>query len=56
MSVPLYIPTFNNPTYTTNFINQVDELNFSKIIIMDNNSTYPPMIKLLKELKILVHI
>ena len=51
MSVPLYLPTFNNPTYTTNFINQVDELNFSKIIIMDNNSTYPPMIKLLKELQ-----
>jgi hypothetical protein len=41
MRVPLYIPTFNNPTCTINFINQVDELNFSKIIIMDNKSTYP---------------
>lgn len=51
MRVPLYIPTFNNPTYTINFINQVDELNFSKIIIMDNKSTYPPMLKLLKELQ-----
>jgi hypothetical protein len=51
MSVPLYIPTFNNPTYTLNFINQVAGLNFSKIIIMDNNSTYPPMIKLLNELE-----
>jgi hypothetical protein len=51
MSVPLYIPTFNNPTYTFNFINQVAGLNFSKIIIMDNNSTYPPMIKLLNELE-----
>ncbi len=51
MSVPLYIPTFNNPTYTSNFINQAAELNFSKIIIMDNNSTYPPMISLLKELE-----
>jgi GT2 family glycosyltransferase len=51
MSVPLYIPTFNNPTYTFNFINQVAGLNFSKIIIMDNNSTYPPMITLLNELE-----
>jgi hypothetical protein len=38
MSVPLYIPTFNNPTYTTNFINQVDEMNFSKITIRKKDS------------------
>lgn len=50
MTIPLYIPTFNNPTYTKNILKQVDNLNFSQIVIMDNNSTYPEMLKLLQEL------
>ena len=50
MTVPLYIPTFNNPTYTRNFLNQVDGLNFSQIIILDNKSTYQPMIDLLAQI------
>ena len=50
MTVPLYIPTFNNPTYTRNFLNQVDGLNFSQIIILDNKSTYQPMIDLLDQI------
>ena len=50
MTVPIYIPTFNNPTYTRNFLNQVDGLNFSQIIILDNKSTYQPMIDLLAQI------
>jgi len=50
MTVPLYVPTFNNPTYTRNFLNQVDGLNFSRIIILDNKSTYQPMIDLLAQI------
>jgi hypothetical protein len=50
MTVPIYVPTFNNPTYTRNFLNQVDGLNFSRIIILDNKSTYQPMIDLLAQI------
>jgi len=51
MKFPLYVPTFNNPTYTNNFIEQVKDLDFERIIIMDNNSTYPEMIELLAKLE-----
>jgi len=48
--IPVYIPTFNNPTYTNNFINQLERLNLSMITVVDNASTYPPMVKLLHEI------
>lgn len=49
--IPIIIPTFNNPTYVAQMIKQLDHRNKSEIIIMDSNSTYEPMLKLLKELK-----
>ena len=45
--IPIYIPVFNNPTYLNNFINQFEKIGNYEFIIVDNNSTYPPMIKLL---------
>jgi len=51
MTIPLYIPTFNNPTYTRNFIEQALKFNFSEIIILDNNSTFEPMISFLDEVE-----
>ena len=42
-SIPIYIPTFNNPTYLINFIKQLEKNNAKNLVVMDNNSTYPPM-------------
>ena len=42
-SIPVFIPTFNNPTYLTNFIKQLEQHSVNNIIVVDNNSTYPPM-------------
>ena len=49
--IPIYIPVFNNPTYLNNFINQFEKIGNYEFIIVDNNSTYPPMIKLLHSLE-----
>jgi hypothetical protein len=48
--IPVYIPTFNNPTYTSNFISQLESFNLNKITVVDNASTFPPMVKLLNEI------
>ena len=42
-SIPIYIPTFNNPTYLLNFIKQLEKNDAKNIVVIDNNSTYPPM-------------
>jgi glycosyltransferase involved in cell wall biosynthesis len=42
-SIPIYIPTFNNPTYLINFIKQLEKNGAKNIVVIDNNSTYPPM-------------
>lgn len=47
----LVIPTFNNPSYLERFISQLDNYQFSRIEIFDNNSDYLPMIELLEQLK-----
>jgi glycosyltransferase involved in cell wall biosynthesis len=47
--LPIVIPTFNNPTYLKNTVDYFLERNFN-IIVLDNASTYPPMVKLLFDL------
>ena len=47
----LIIPTFNNPTYFKKFITQIDNYDFTKIEILDNNSEYRPMVELLNQLQ-----
>ena len=49
--IPVVIPVFNNPTYTRTFVNQLKVLNVENIIILDNNSTYKPMLELLNDLE-----
>ena len=49
--IPICIPVFNNPTYLNNFINQFKKIDVHDFIIVDNNSTYPPMINLLQSLE-----
>jgi glycosyltransferase involved in cell wall biosynthesis len=47
--LPIIIPTFNNPTYLKNTVDYFLERDFN-IIVLDNASTYPPMLELLFEL------
>jgi glycosyltransferase involved in cell wall biosynthesis len=42
-SIPIYIPTFNNPTYLLNFIKQLEKNDAKNLVVIDNDSTYPPM-------------
>jgi hypothetical protein len=49
--INLVIPTFNNPTYLKQYINQILKYPKIKIIIYDNNSTYKPMLALLNQLE-----
>ena len=51
MKIPIYVPVFNNPTYTKYFVEQLQEIQCNDIYIVDNKSDYPPMISLLKELE-----
>jgi hypothetical protein len=43
---PVVIPTFNNPTYLKKTVDYFSERGF-EIIVLDNASTYPPMLELL---------
>ena len=48
--VPVFIPAFNNPTVLRNMVEQLRARSFSNITVLDNASTYPPMLELLDEL------
>lgn len=48
--IPLIIPTFNNVTYTRNIVDFFYKKNFSNIIILDNASSFEPMIDYLNVL------
>ena len=54
--IPVYIPTFNNPTYTRHIVNQLKKLEITNLNVIDNNSTYVPMITLLEDLEKSVNI
>ena len=49
-SIPIVIPTFNNPTYLCRFLEQLKRFPKLQILIYDNNSTYLPMLQLLDDL------
>lgn len=51
--IPVFIIAFNNPTYVSSMIDQLLKYT-SDIYIIDNCSTFPPMIKLLDETKVTV--
>jgi hypothetical protein len=48
--VPILIPTFNNPTHLRNMLAQLRALRLNDIRVIDNASTYPPMLDLLVSL------
>lgn len=47
---PLIIPTFNNITYTKNIVDFFYKKNFNNIIILDNASTFEPMVEYLNKI------
>lgn len=46
--IPVYIPAFNNPTYTSMMVEQLQAWNLRNITVIDNGSTYAPMVRLLE--------
>lgn len=48
LPIILYIPTFNNPTYLENFMNQIMDREWIKPVIYDNNSKSSKMKKKLR--------
>jgi glycosyltransferase involved in cell wall biosynthesis len=50
-TTPVYVPTFNNPTYTRRMVKQLRRWRLTNIVIVDNASTYKPMIELLNHLE-----
>ena len=45
MKIPVFVIAFNNITYIKSTINQLIKLSVELIIIVDNNSTYEPLLK-----------
>jgi hypothetical protein len=45
--VPVFVPCFNNATYSGRMVSQLRGLGFRRIVLMDGGSTYPPMRDLL---------
>lgn len=48
-SVPIFIPTFNQPSLLKLTLDQLNSYSDGPIIIYDNNSTFDPMVNLLNE-------
>jgi len=49
--IPILIPSWNNPTYIENIVQQLDDRNFSNVFILDNNSTSIETKKVLQKLE-----
>jgi FkbM family methyltransferase len=47
---PVVIPTFNNPTFLRSMLDQLASRQLRNIVVVDNASTYPPMLALLDEI------
>ena len=47
---PVLVPTFNNPTYTARMVAQLAAWKVPEIVVLDNASTFRPMIRLLRRL------
>lgn len=42
-NIPIIVPTFNNPTYARNMVEQLRSRDLKDIILIDNASTSPDM-------------
>ena len=50
MDIPIIIIAYNNYTYVKNMIKQLENLKFTNIHIIDNNSSYTKLIEFYKTL------
>jgi hypothetical protein len=41
--VPVFVPCFNNPTYTARMVSQLRRLGFRHVVLLDGGSAYPAM-------------
>lgn len=48
--VPVLVPCFNNPTYTARMHDQLRRIGMRRIVYLDNGSTAPEMLSLLRDL------
>ena len=55
-SIPVFVPCFNNPTYVRNTVTQLRNIGLKHITLIDDGSTYPPMLDLLSELSSSVEV
>lgn len=51
-SIPIIIINFNQLYYLKNLINDLTIRNFEKIVIIDNQSNYPPLLEYYKDLRL----
>ena len=47
--MPIFVPVFDNPTYARMMLKQLKELGLPNVSLVDNKSTYPPMLQFLDE-------
>ena len=47
--MPIFVPVFDNPTYARMMLKQLGSLGLPNICLVDNGSTYPPMLRFLEE-------
>ncbi|MDR3358368.1 MAG: glycosyltransferase [Desulfovibrio sp.] len=50
INIPVYIISFNRKTYLKRLVEWLERKNFRNITIVDNNSTYPPLLEYLTSL------
>ena len=48
--IPVYVPCFNNPTYLEMMVDQLIGLGFGNVVVVDNGSTFPPMLSYFERL------
>lgn len=53
---PVLIPTFNNPTFLENTLNQLNSKGLEDICIIDNGSRFKPMIELIEKVASRHHV
>lgn len=49
--IPVLIPCFNNPTYLRGMIEQLSQLGLQNLIVVDNGSDFPPLLRYLASIE-----
>ena len=49
-NIPIFVPSFNNPTYLRNMLSQLMRRGLANIVVIDNASSFQPMLDYLKSI------